>query len=103
LEYRILAWPRVYIGDVFLNQAPLFFIYIEYVNKYNTSMEVLKRQLEKHTEFEKFCAVCENSQTNLLACTIKNRRKFRTYIFNDSPCSETSTISITSCSTVETY
>jgi hypothetical protein len=54
LESRLQNWPRVLIGDCFLNQAPLFLFYIQYVNGYDKALRELREMKKKNQKFLKF-------------------------------------------------
>ncbi|KAG2389438.1 hypothetical protein C9374_013998 [Naegleria lovaniensis] len=54
LKQRLEQWPKVYIGESFLNQSFFFLFYVEYVNGYNQSSNTLRELRQKNREFHSF-------------------------------------------------
>lgn len=54
LKQRLEQWPKVYIGESFLNQSFFFLFYVEYVNGYSQSSTTLRELRQKNREFHNF-------------------------------------------------
>ena len=54
LEQKLKEWPKVYIGESFMNQSFFFLFYVEYVNGYNESSNTLRELRAKNKEFNSF-------------------------------------------------
>ena len=54
LEQKLKEWPKVYIGEIFMNQSFFFLFYVEYVNGYNESSNTLRELRAKNKEFNSF-------------------------------------------------
>jgi hypothetical protein len=54
LKAEMEHWPVIHIGDVFVNQAPLFLFYIQYINLYQDSVNLLRAIRKREPKFEQF-------------------------------------------------
>lgn len=66
LQSRLDNWPYTYVGDCFANQAPLFFIYIPYVNGYEKATNLVRELLKSNKDFAKLCSESAKQTTGQL-------------------------------------
>ncbi|KAL9644511.1 hypothetical protein ABK040_009375 [Willaertia magna] len=54
LKNKLDQWPKVYIGDSFVNQSLFLLFYVEYVNGYNQAMNTLRYLRKENKDFGRF-------------------------------------------------
>eukprot|EP01080_Neovahlkampfia_damariscottae_P003802 gene3802-6963_t len=63
LQNRLNSFPITNIGDCLYNQVPLFFVYVQYCNKFDEAMDRLRENKKTNPNFDKFCSSSQKKTT----------------------------------------
>jgi hypothetical protein len=65
LERRILEWPRIYFGDVFVNFSTFFALYETFITQYHDAVTHIGKLQASTPIFEQFCTKVRSETSSL--------------------------------------